>query len=66
MKFVAFGEIVQGARKESDVVLQTYALAGFDEVLAADLAEVRIVENEIAELRALLTRFISARPLTLS
>src|SRR5205823_3131705 len=36
------------------VVLQADAFAGFREVLAAHTAEIRVVENEIAELRALL------------
>src|SRR5260370_5869680 len=52
MKFVAFREIIESAREERDVVLQADALAGFLKVRAADLAEIRVVENEIAELRA--------------
>src|SRR6266480_747884 len=54
MEFVAFDEIIERARKEPDVVLQADAFAGFREVLAAHAAEIRVVENEIAELRALL------------
>jgi hypothetical protein len=37
-------------------VLQANALAGLDEVLAANAAEIRVVENEIAEFRALLDK----------
>src|SRR5258708_7053346 len=54
MKFVAFSEIIKRACEERDVVLQTDALAGFLEVRTADFAEIRVMENEIAELRALL------------
>ncbi len=54
MEFVTFGEIVERARKERNVVLQADALAGFNKVLAPDLAEVRVMENQVAELRALL------------
>src|SRR5712692_3886105 len=54
MELVTIGKIVKRAREERDVVLQADALAGFDEVLAADLAEVRVMKNEIAKFRALL------------
>src|SRR4029077_5798779 len=54
MELVALCEIVQGARKERHVMLQADALAGLDKVLAPDLAEVRVMENQIAEFRALL------------
>jgi hypothetical protein len=54
MKLVAIGEIVQSAREERDVMLQSDLLASFNEVLAADLSEVRVMKNEIAEFRALL------------
>ena len=54
MKFVAFGKIIERPGKKRDVVLQADAFSGFDEVLTSHLAEIRIVENEIAELRALL------------
>ena len=37
-------------------MLQANALAGLDEVLTANAAEIRIVENEIAEFRALLDK----------
>src|SRR6266403_2566673 len=37
-------------------MLQANALAGFDEVLLANFAKVRIMKNQIAELRALLDK----------
>ncbi len=33
-------------------MLQVNALAGLDEVLTANAVEIRVVENEVAELRA--------------
>src|SRR5208282_4640009 len=54
MEFVAFRKIGQRARKKSDVVLQSDALAGFYQVIAANAAEFRVVQNQIAEFRTLL------------
>src|SRR5260370_19821265 len=48
MEFVAFAKSVQRAGEERHVVLQADALAGFDEMLATDAAEIRIMQNEIA------------------
>ena len=54
MEFVTLRQIVEGAREKRDVVLQADALAGLNEMVAADAAEIRVVENEVAKLRALL------------
>src|SRR5271154_2152385 len=54
MKVVALGKSVENACEKGDVVLEADALAGGNEVVAADAAEFGIVENEIAEFRALL------------
>src|SRR6202030_3346661 len=65
MKFVAFGKIIERARKERDVVLQADAFPGFDEVLAAHAAKIRIMENQIAELRTLLNEVYVRKALDL-
>src|SRR6266704_2706312 len=54
MKFVTLRQIVEGAREKCDVVFQADALAGLNEMVAADAAEIRVMENQIAKLRALL------------
>ena len=54
MKFVTLRQIVEDAREKCDVVFQADALAGLNEMIAADAAEIRVVENQIAKLRALL------------
>lgn len=64
-KLVAFGQIIESTREEGDVVLQANAFAGFDEVFAANPAEIRVVENEIAELCALLKEVHARKSLDL-
>lgn len=54
MECVAVGEIFQRAGEEGYVMLEADLFAGFDEVLFADVAEIGVVEDQIAELRALL------------
>ena len=61
-KFVTFGEIIERAGEERDIVLQADALASFDEVLSTDTAKFRIVEDEIAELCALLDKIHLREP----
>src|SRR5712691_8734044 len=65
MKLVAVGEIVKQTREECDVVLQPDALAGFDQVLAADAPDIRVVENQIAQLGALLDKVHRRKSLNL-
>jgi len=43
-------------------MLQANSPAGLHQVLAADAAKIRIMENQIAELRNLLNELMSARP----
>ena len=54
MKLVAIGEILKRACKERNVVLQANTFPGVHEVLAAHAAKIRVVQDEVAELRALL------------
>src|SRR5207245_5464925 len=54
MELVAFSEIVERPRKQRNVVLQANALARFDEMFPAHFSKIRIVQNQIAEFRALL------------
>ena len=52
--FVAVAQILERTRKQADVMLQTDALAGFDQVFAADAAEIGVVQDQIGELGTLL------------
>src|SRR5262249_9180614 len=54
VELVALRQALQRAGKQSYVMLQPDALSGLDKMLAADTAKVRIMQNQIAELRALL------------
>ena len=44
------------SREEIDVVFQTDALAGFDQVFAADAAEIRVMQNQVRKFGALLNQ----------
>ena len=54
IKLVFFTKIVQNSCEQRDVMLQANSPAGLHEVLAAHAAKIRIMENQIAELRTLL------------
>jgi hypothetical protein len=49
--------------KQGDVVLQANTLAGLDQVLLADVTEVGVVQDQIAEFRALLDEVDGAKAL---
>src|SRR5580704_6315512 len=50
----AVGNVLERTREKIDVVLQADAFAGLDEVVATYTAEIRVVKDQIRELRALL------------
>src|SRR5882724_9846926 len=54
MKLVAVSEIFERARKKRNVVLQADALTGIYKMLAAYPTKFRVVQDEVAEFRALL------------
>jgi len=65
MEFEAVGEIFERAGEEGYVVLETDFLAGLDEVLFADVAEIGVVEDQVAEFRALLDKVDGGKALDL-
>ena len=48
VELVTFAKGIERAGEQRHVVLQADAFAGFDEVLAPDVAEIRVMQNEIA------------------
>jgi len=53
-ELVAVGKFFEGARKKIDIVLQTDALARFDQMFAPHAAKIRIMKNQVREFGALL------------
>jgi len=65
MEFIAIREILERAGEERYVVLQADALAGLDEMLSPHAAEIRVMQNEIAQLGALLDEVYLSQALDL-
>ena len=53
-EFVAVGKFFERAREKIDIVLQTDALARFDQMFAPHAAEIRVMKNQVREFGALL------------
>src|SRR5262249_40021900 len=65
IELVAFRQILERPRKEPHVVLQADTLAGLHEMLAPNSAKIRTMEDQVAELRALLHEICLGKALRL-